>query len=432
MNGVAEPWFRWEMDLEGTIQGVGFRPAVHRLAHGAGLHGSVENRSGGVHLVLIGPEHALHRFLEILPDRLPVHARLERVTVTSRTPVAASAGSGFQIRPGTSESVGRISIPPDLVVCAACLAEIMDPGNRRYGYPFTSCTQCGPRCTVLERLPYDRANTSLHRFPLCRECLAEYENPQDRRFHAESTACPVCGPKTVLLNSDGTPRDDQGMGAARRALGAEKILAVRGLGGFQLVVDPLRGDAVQALRRRKGRPHKPLAVIARSLAVVRSLCPLTRPQEDILQHPSGPILVLDLPCLNESGGWGEGVMPTGGPARTAAPRFCWDLLTPDSHTLGIMLPTTPLHHLLFHPLAGDDVPPFDLLVVTSGNRSGEPLCMETQRLKRPWHDWALSLICSCVTTGTSCAAPTTPFVSSRTMGLRSGAVPGAWCLKPCA
>jgi len=204
-----------------------------------------------VHLVLIGPEHTLHQFLKDLPDHLPAQARLEGVTVTSRTPVAACADSVFQIRPGTGAPGGRMAIPPDLMVCADCLAEIMDPGNRRYGYPFTSCTQCGPRYTVLERLPYDRATTSLRRFPLCQACREEYENPQNRRFHAESTACPACGPQMVLLNGDGTPCNDQGMNAARRALEAGKILAVRGLGGFQLVVDPRCGEALRTLHQRR-------------------------------------------------------------------------------------------------------------------------------------------------------------------------------------
>ncbi|MEO5344843.1 MAG: carbamoyltransferase HypF [Magnetococcus sp. YQC-9] len=348
---------QWTLAITGVVQGVGFRPAVHRLATSDGLHGWVENRSGGVELVLIGPESRLQRFIDSLPARLPPLARIEGIErIASRPTDPATPNQPFHIRPSRASDQPRISIPPDLALCPECRTEIMDPGNRRYGYPFTSCTACGPRYTVLEQLPYDRAHTSLDRFPLCPACQAEYDDPLDRRFHAESTACPTCGPRLFLIDASGDPVAGDPLRAARAALAKGKILAVRGLGGFQLMVDPRNRSAIDTLRARKNRPDKPLAVMAASLDAVRALCHVSTEQAELLSHPSQPIVLLEI--------------------QNDRTDFNLDRLSPDSPTLGVMLPTTPLHHLLLHPLAEDPTVPFPLLVATSGNPSGEPLCID--------------------------------------------------------
>ncbi|MBF0417030.1 MAG: carbamoyltransferase HypF [Magnetococcales bacterium] len=357
MSDHSDPTVRWTMQIMGVVQGVGFRPALHRLATAANLGGWVENHSGGVHLELIGNPAELETFVNTLPDRLPPMARIDAIDWLSRQPNDPDIPHlPFHIRPSRESAAARISIPPDLAVCLECLAEITDPNNRRYGYPFTSCTACGPRYTVLERLPYDRAHTALRHFPLCHACQAEYDHPLDRRFHAESTACPRCGPCLLLTDHHGHPLPDSPLPSARRALAEGKILAVRGLGGYQLMVDPTNREAIRKLRDRKTRPDKPLAIMAVSLYAVQRHCQVTDAEIRLLRHPSQPIVIL--------------------PIRPDASGIPVDLLSPDSPTLGMMLPTTPLHHLLFHPLLDDPTPPFELLVATSGNPSGEPLCID--------------------------------------------------------
>lgn len=359
MNDPETP-VRWRLLITGVVQGVGFRPALHRLATAAHLGGWVENRSGGVHLALIGVESALQAFLTTLPERIPAQARIDSIDLLAQEPADPdTAPEPFLIRPSQASAAPRISIPPDLAVCPECLAEIMDPANRRHGYPFTSCTACGPRYTVLERLPYDRANTSLRHFPLCPACQAEYDDPADRRFHAESTACPRCGPRLNLTDDHGHPLPDPPLSAARRALAEGRILAVRGLGGYQLMVDPFNRAAIDRLRARKNRPDKPLAVMAASLEIIARYGHLSPAEADLLRHPSQPVVILD--------------------TRAEATGLPLDRLSPDTATLGVMLPTTPLHHLLFHPLPEDPTPPFDLLVATSGNPSGEPLCIDNDQ-----------------------------------------------------
>ncbi|MBF0181643.1 MAG: carbamoyltransferase HypF [Magnetococcales bacterium] len=355
MKNGPLPW-QWTMEISGVVQGIGFRPALHRLATAAGLGGWVENRSDGVRLALIGPPEALTAFLEALPFRLPALARIDRIEITDRAALdPSSAPLPFHIRSSSGSPAGRISIPPDLAVCPACIAEIMDPANRRYGYPFTSCTECGPRYTVLERLPYDRENTSLRLFPLCPDCLAEYGAPLDRRFHAESMACPRCGPRLFLTDRHGREQPGDPLRSARQALAQGRILAVRGLGGFQLLADAANRAAIETLRQRKSRPHKPLALMAASVEVLAGVCHVSEPEWRLLRHPGQPIVILD---------------------RRAGPAaYPMEIIAPDSATLGVMLPTTPLHHLLLHPLAGDPVAACDFLIATSGNPSGEPLCI---------------------------------------------------------
>jgi hydrogenase maturation protein HypF len=393
---LPEQGVRHTYDLRGVVQGVGFRPALYRLACDAALGGWVQNRAGVVRLVLEGPETGVTAFMAALPSRLPPNARLEAVTCVSAEPLTEPASLPFRIVESVGPDDADVVIPADLRLCADCAREVFDPADRRYGYPFTTCTQCGPRYTVVTAMPYDRERTTLAAFPLCPVCRAEYEDPADRRFHAESMACPVCGPQVTFEDSarsaetgprrmgtsaphgrnphvgttSSSPCSPPGLGpptclvgvaaipAARAALAAGRIVAVRGLGGFLLAADAFNRVTLQRLRECKGRPHKPFAVMARDLETVRRFCRTPPAAAALLESPAAPIVILDLL-----------------PDAIGAGRLPADLLTPDARTLGVMLPTTPLHRLLAEPLAGDPTPAFDLLVMTSGNRRGEPIAL---------------------------------------------------------
>ncbi|MBN1670644.1 MAG: carbamoyltransferase HypF [Kiritimatiellae bacterium] len=344
-------------NVYGAVQGVGFRPTVHRLAVEAGLGGSVRNRSDCVRLELKGPAGAVGDLLARLPAALPALARVDGIRVVKRVPLDVARAPGpFRIRSSSTGRAAHVAIPADVAACPECLADVYDPANRRYGYPFTTCTRCGPRYTVVRAMPYDRARTTLARFPLCPVCRAEYDNPADRRFHAESIACPVCGPRIALLDAGGRPVEGDPLREARAALAAGRIVAIRGIGGFLLAVDAFDRAAVSELRRRKRRPHKPFAVMAAGPETVRRYCRVSPPALELVRSARAPIVILD---TNAS------------PAGRELPL---DLLTPDAGTLGVMLPNSPMHKLLFDPLDGDPVPAFDLLVMTSGNRRGEPIC----------------------------------------------------------
>ena len=365
--------------MEGVLQGVGFRPTMQVLAEEAGLGGSVQNRSGSVRLALEGTAEAIDAFVATLPERLPIQARLDRIEECAREALPSDeALASFHIEESYAalDESTRISIPADLAMCPNCRREVFDPDSRFYGYPFTTCTNCGPRYTVVNGVPYDREQTTLRDFPLCPDCLEDYRDVRDRRFHAESIACPTCGPQLELRDANWAPlssdpslrasaslRDPVLPGspspliATRAALARGEIVAVRGLGGFLLAADAFDALALGRLRDRKRRPDKPFAVMGRDLGVLKDLVHLSEAAAAELTSPRAPIVIADLRA--EAGDEGLPVA----------------LLSPDTDTLGVMLPTTPLHALLIEALPGDPTPSFELLVMTSGNRGGEPICI---------------------------------------------------------
>lgn len=352
-------WVRKTVDYTGVVQGVGFRPTIYRLARSVGLSGSVQNRRGCVRLILEGERKRVEAFLEALPSRLPPNARVDGVALRGMEILDAEpVDRELRILESDFGEEHEVLIPADLVMCPACAAEVLDPADRRYGYAFTTCTHCGPRYTVLKSMPYDRARTTLSVFPLCEACRREYEDPMDRRFHAESIACPACGPRVWLETMQGQTLPIGAMAGARASLAQGGIVGVRGLGGFLLAVDAFNREALARLRDRKHRPEKPLAVMARDLEVARRYAVISDDEASLMQSPEGPIVIVDVRRDVIT----KGLLP-------------FELINPDSHTVGMMLPTTPLHLLLFHAQGEDSVPAFDLLVMTSGNRGGEPICL---------------------------------------------------------
>ncbi|MBN2342879.1 MAG: carbamoyltransferase HypF [Deltaproteobacteria bacterium] len=353
-------YIRVTLDLTGILQGVGFRPTLARLVATARLSGWTRNQSGCVRLVLAGEKTAVEMFIADLPANLPSQARLETMRVVSREPLPPdSTGEAFLILDSVSADKIRISIPADLAMCNACMREVLDRESRFYGYPFTTCTHCGPRYTVVETMPYDRERTSLKAFPLCHDCSLEYTDSFNRRFHAESIACPKCGPSLSFHDGEGRQVQGDPLRLARRALHDGKIVAVRGIGGFLLAADAFETEGLRTLREKKQRPAKPFAVMARNLDVVSQYCHLNDAQEEILRSSKAPIAILDL-------------------KEEFIHHEAFSMLAPHTGTLGVMLPTTPLHLLLAQALEGDDTPNLDLLMMTSGNRGGEPICISNE------------------------------------------------------
>ena len=331
--------------VTGIVQGVGFRPAVWRLAQRHGLRGTVGNDGQGVAIHVCGPADALARFVADLRCQAPPLARVDRIDCDDGAWLAPDAG--FAIVASSADGAARTGIAPDAASCAACIAETVDPAARRHGYAFTNCTHCGPRLSIAERIPYDRANTTMRAFTMCAACRAEYDNPADRRFHAQPIACPDCGP-CIWLETGDAHRDvalpQDAIAAARLLLQRGAIVAIKGLGGFQLACDAGNADAVARLRARKHRASKPLALMARDLAMVRSFTRVDADEATCLQGPAAPIVLLP---------------------RTAGAAQLADSIAPGMRTLGIMLPNTPLHHLLLRGMAHP-------IVLTSGNVSDAP------------------------------------------------------------
>lgn len=329
---------RVHVHVDGVVQGVGFRPFVYRIAHAHGVTGWVLNRPDGVELEAEGPPEAVQAFLRALEAERPAPARIRGVTAAE---VPERGDATFVIRPSAQGGETRPSVPADLALCPDCARELTTPGDRRFGYPFTNCTYCGPRFTLIAGLPYDRPRTSMAAFPLCPDCAREYGDPLDRRFHAQPVACPACGPR---LRMAGAARP---LEAAVQALRDGEILALKGLGGFQLLADATSPAAVARLRERKRREDKPFAVMFPSLAELRLACEASPEEEALLTSPEAPVVLL---TRRPGAAVVEGVAPRN-------PR------------LGAFLPYTPLHALL---LAAVDRP----LVCTSGNVSDEPMCFE--------------------------------------------------------
>jgi hydrogenase maturation protein HypF len=328
----------------GAVQGVGFRPFVHRLAVSEGLAGFVRNTGEGVALEVEGTAQALERFVARF-DREP-QAPVE-VRGRSIERVVPRGDREFTIAPSTRESRQLAVVLPDLAICAQCLDEIQDPGNRRYRYPFTTCVHCGPRFSIVESTPYDRERTAMRYFTMCAECQAEYDDPASRRFHAETNACPHCGPRLTLLDAAGreSATGDAALREAAEALRTGAIVAMKGLGGFQLLADARNDAAVRLLRERKRRPSKPFAIMVPGYGDVAALADVSVQEKQLLCSAAAPIVLL------RAHGRARGIAPAVAPANP------W---------LGVMLPYTPLHHLLMQALGFP-------IVATSGNCSGEPI-----------------------------------------------------------
>ncbi|WP_199247174.1 carbamoyltransferase HypF [[Phormidium] sp. ETS-05] len=346
---------RCKITIKGAVQGVGFRPFVYRLATELSLPGWVNNSAEGVFIEIEGSQEPIELFLQRLETEKPPLALINTVETAWLEPVGYGE---FEIRASVGGAKTAIVLP-DISTCSQCLAEIFDPQNRRYLYPFTNCTNCGPRYSIVEALPYDRPHTTMKHFPMCPQCLQEYENPLNRRFHAQPNACPQCGPHLELWNERGEvlSQHHDALLAAAEGIKQGKILAMKGLGGFHLMVDGGNETAVQLLRSRKQRPEKPFALMYPSLAKVKQDCPVSEIEAKLLLSPEAPIVLLR---RHSHSNIAPGVAP-GNPY------------------IGVMLPYTPLHHLLMAELGFP-------VVATSGNLSDEPICTdETEAISRLQH-----------------------------------------------
>ncbi len=351
---MTQPTRRVQLSIQGLVQGVGFRPFVYRVAMERGLAGTVSNSTQGVEIEAEGSDAAVRGLLHALRFELPPLARVDVLRVRELEPAGLE---GFTIVESRCRAGGAALISPEVATCEACLAEVREPADRRHRYPFTNCTDCGPRFTIVQSVPYDRPLTTMRAFPLCPACEAEYRDPLDRRFHAEPNACPECGPRLTLLAPDGAVLDEgEPLAAAQARLRAGEVIAVKGLGGYHLACLATSEAAVATLRQRKHRPHKPLAVMARDLATARRHCVIGTAEARELEGPRRPILLLR--------------------RRVDEARPLAAGLAPGHHSLGVMLPYTPLHHMLLEP---EDL---GVLVMTSGNRSGGPMVSDDDEALR--------------------------------------------------
>lgn len=338
--------------VRGTVQGVGFRPYVHRLATARNLSGFVRNDTAGLTIDIQGDAQALEDFLSTLIGHPPPTAVIQRVK-SSSAPVRPYRG--FEIAESAQPEVSTpTDTSPDIAVCDECLKELFDPDNRRYRYPFINCTHCGPRLTIIEGVPYDRPRTTMRDFEMCEACRREYEDPADRRFHAQPIACAECGPSVRLIDGSGRECPGEPIAVAARMLAGGAVLAVKGLGGYHLCCDASDAAVIETLRSRKAREAKPLAVMVRDISAVRAMCSVSPGEAALLLSRARPIVLLQKRRdLN---------VPTASALSALAPRNSY---------LGVMLAYTPLHHLL---LAEDGGP----LVMTSGNISDEPIAFDDQ------------------------------------------------------
>ena len=395
---------RLKLTVRGAVQGVGFRPFIYRLATGAGLTGWVNNSAQGVFIEVEGPRTTLEEFLLRLESEKPPRSSVQSLEASWLDPIGYT---GFEIRESEAGGAKTALVLPDIATCPDCLGEIFDPLNRRYGYPFTNCTNCGPRFSIIESLPYDRANTSMKGFTMCPQCQAEYNDPLDRRFHAQPNACPICGPRLELWDRKGKPLPAPAKGAqpsgcssapssrarpqsppassvqstllqpkgcapvvpgqpraseaicgalaaAAEAIRQGQLVAVKGLGGFHLMVAAHNDEAVRRLRELKHREEKPFALMFPSLASIKAVCEVSPLEERLLRSPEAPIVLLRRRK--------DSALRTPHSALSAS-------LAPGNPNLGVLLPYTPLHHLLMSALGFP-------VVATSGNLSDEPICTD--------------------------------------------------------
>ncbi len=348
------------LEVTGTVQGVGFRPFVWRLAHELGLDGRVVNRAGQVVIEVAGPAGAIETFVVRLASDAPPRAHVESVVRIEPGP-AIEAGFGFTIEESEAAASAERLFPPDIATCDDCLHELFDPADRRYHYPFTNCTNCGPRATIIDELPYDRARTSMREFPLCPACDAEYHDPANRRFHAEPVACPACGPQLSFRrpgDAAAAAAREGALAAALADLRAGRIVAIKGLGGYHLACDATDPAAVARLRDRKHRWAKPFAVMVRDLAEARRYADVGPAEAGLLTSPARPIVLVDRRDTDEGRRLADGVL-TADVDRDAAL----------NRRVGIFLPYTPLHYLLMEGMGRP-------IVLTSGNLSDEPLATD--------------------------------------------------------
>src|SRR5437868_4435635 len=352
---------RLKLVVRGAVQGVGFRPFVYRLATELELSGWVSNTSNGVVIEVEGTRELLREFQLRIEREQPPRAIVQSIESSL---VGRLGYEAFEIRESEPSGDKSALILPDVATCADCLRETLDPTNRRFRYPFTNCTNCGPRFSIIEALPYDRANTSMKAFAMCTQCEREYHDPLDRRFHAQPNACPNCGPHLQLWDENGSmiSERDRALRQASDAVRAGRILALKGLGGFQLVVDARNEDAVKVLRERKHREEKPFALMYPSLEAVRADCEVCSLEQRLLLSPESPIVLVRRDRRARRS-------PTAGLPRLRDSYHLANLIAPGNPNLGVMLPYSPLHHLLLREL---NFP----IVATSGNLSDEPICID--------------------------------------------------------
>lgn len=336
--------------VRGIVQGVGFRPFVYGLAVNNRLTGWVRNTSSGVEIEISGTPDGMMDFCYKLQNNPPPLARIDEISTESIPP---NGDSDFVILESQPQPGEFIPVSPDMAICPDCRRELFDPGDRRYHYPFINCTNCGPRFTIIKDIPYDRQKTTMSPFSMCRDCESEYHNPLDRRFHAQPVACPECGPQVwFTAQGEKLAEREQALKTARQWLQEGKILAIKGLGGFHLACDAENAAAVAELRARKKRSDKPFALMAASLQAIEKYCIITPAEQKLLESPQSPIVLLERKA-------GTGLSP---------------MVAPGQHTLGFMLPYTPLHLLLLEPELGYP----EVLVMTSGNLSEEPIAYEDE------------------------------------------------------
>ncbi|MFP5269536.1 carbamoyltransferase HypF [Coleofasciculus sp.] len=365
INNYPSPISQEEIRVRGTVQGVGFRPTVYRLAKACNLVGEVCNDGQGVLIYVSGTTDAIADFVQRLQLECPPLARIESI---SRTPDQGDrVFCDFTIAKSVNSTV-QTQIPPDAATCPQCQAETLDSRSRWYGYPFTNCTHCGPRLSIIRSIPYDRKHTSMAEFGMCPDCAREYLDIENRRFHAQPIACPICGPRVWLEGANGEKIDTSNpIDTVCTLLQQGKIVAIKGLGGIHLACDATNETTVQNLRSRKQRYHKPFALMARDLEVIEQYCTLNAKERELLQSPAAPIVLIDV--ISNRDNCRDVACNVSTPKIAAS-------VAPGQTTLGFMLPYTPLHHLILQRL---DYP----IILTSGNLSDEPQCIDNQdaRLK---------------------------------------------------